>query len=289
MRARRDVMRGAAALVALGMAGWAADPALAAQVVVTTTDMPMMVGNRATRLSVTKVARGKPKGVVLFSTGWGASPEGYAQLQAVLAMEGFAVLAPLHVDSPAYPDQTTKFDQRQVFMERIADMRAASAYAARTWPGLPMIAAGHSFGSLISLCEGGALANLAPFRNPAVKAVLAFSSPGKIAGVIGAESYKGLDLPVMMVTGTADTVDQFVADPADHLFPIETSPARGKYALVLGGADHSVAHGRGPALNRALPALRLFVEAYGLGDAGAARRLAAWHAADGDRFIVREG
>lgn len=287
MIARRDVVTAGAALVALGMTGGLADLALAAQTMVVTTDLPLQVGSRATRLFVTRVERSKPRGVVLFSTGWGAAPDGYTRLQAVLAMEGFAVLAPLHVDSPAYPDQTTKFDRKQVFMERIADMRAASAYAARTWPGLPVIAAGHSFGSLISLCEGGALANLAPFRDPAVKAVLAFSSPGKIAGLIGPDSYKTLTLPMMMVTGTADAVDEFVTDPADHLFPIETSPAGGKYALVLAGADHSVAHARGPALDRAIPAVRLFVEAYGLGDAGAARRLAAWRAAAGDRFIVR--
>ena len=285
---RRDVVKAGAALVALGVAGGLADLALAAQTSVVTTDMPFQVGTRATRLFVTRVERGKPKGVALFSTGWGAAPDGYARLQAVLAMEGFVVLAPVHVDSPAYPDKTATFDRRQVFMERIADMRAASAHAARAFPGLPVIAEGHSFGSLISLCEGGALANLAPFRNPAVKAVLAFSSAGKIPGLIGPESYKALDLPVMLVTGTTDTVDLFVADPSDHLYPIETSPAGAKYALVLGGGDHSVAHGKVAAFDRAIPAVRLVVEAYGLGDAGAARRLAAWHAADGDRFIVRE-
>jgi dienelactone hydrolase len=285
MMIRRDLLKSSAALAVLSAAGLPA--ALAAQTMVTTTDLPLTVGARNTRLFVTKTERNKPKGVVLFSTGWSASPGGYVRLQAVLALTGFVVLAPLHVDSRDYPDKTAKFDQRQVFMERIADMRAASAIAARDYPGLPVIAAGHSFGSLISLCEGGALANLAPFRNPAVKAVLAFSSPGKVAGLIGPDSYKALTVPTMMITGTADTVEQFVTDPADHLYPVTASPPGGKYALVVAGADHSLAHDKA-GFDHAMPAVKLFVEAYGLGDKRAASSLAAWHAAPGDTFTVRE-
>lgn len=284
MIARRDLLKAAALGAGLAMPGLA----LAAETMVVTDNRPFTVGSRATRLFVTRVERQKPKGVVLFSTGWGSWPDRYVRLQAVLAMDGFVVLAPLHVDSEHYADHAS-FARQQVFMERIADMRAAAALAAHDYPGLPVIAAGHSFGTLTSLCQGGGLANLAPFRNPAVKAVLGFSSPGKIAGLIGPDSYKTLAVPAMIVTGTADTVPEFVTDPADHLYPIETAPAGGKYALVLAGADHAMAHGDTPGLDRALPALRLFVEAYGLSDAGAAKRLGAWHAADGDRFIVREG
>jgi alpha-beta hydrolase superfamily lysophospholipase len=286
MIARREILKAGAALVVIGMASGVPGFALA-QTGITTDNLPITVGTRATRLFVTRVDGKKSKGVVLFSTGWSASPDDYSRLQAVLAIEGFVVLAPLHVDSDDYPDKATKFDQRQVFMERIADMRAASAYAARNYPGLPVIAAGHSFGSLISLCEGGALANLAPFRNPMVKAVLAFSSPGKVSGLIGPESYKALNVPTMMITGTADTVDQFVADPKDHLYPIETSPPGGKYALVVAGADHALAHGKA-GFDHALPAVRLFVAAYGLGNDKARKRLAAWHATPGDTFTVRE-
>ncbi|MBO9714713.1 hypothetical protein [Sphingomonas sp.] len=288
MIARRDLLRAGVAFGALGVLGIAGGLpglALAADPVnVITTDMPFAVGSRSTRLFETKVERSKPKGVVLFSAGYGSAPDSYARLQAVLAIEGFVVLATLSVDSPAYPD-TASFNRAQVFIERIADMKALSAYAARRYPGLPVLAVGHSFGTLIALCQAGGLARAA---DPTVKAVLGFSSPGKIPGLVNANSYEGVTVPTLIVTGTDDTVPQFATDPADHLFPIESSPAGGKYALVIAGADHRLAHDQGVGFDRALPLVKLFVEADGLGDTGAARRLAGWQAAAGDRFIVRE-
>lgn len=107
----------------------------------------------------------KVKGVVLFSTGHGSWPEKYDAIASAWMAAGFAVIAPLHVDSLHYPDRD-KFTHEASFGERIADMQAASAYAARTWPGKPVVAAGHSFGTLTALCLGGGLANLGQVSRP---------------------------------------------------------------------------------------------------------------------------
>lgn len=241
---------------------------------------------RSTKLTIWAPAA--PKGVVLFSTGHGSWPERYARLVDLLVSSGFAVLAPLHVDSMRYPERD-KFTVQQSLPERLADLRATGAYAAKTYPGLPLVAAGHSFGSLMALCQGGALSNMGPFRNPAVKAVLAFSSPGKIPGLIGPNAYAGVAVPMMMVTGTADTIPAamgYPTVPADHLLAAETTPS-GSYALVVDGGDHVLVDDAARFAHVAAP-VRLFIEAYGLGNAAARASLQTWRPAEGDRWVIRE-
>ena len=244
-------------------------------------DLP--VGQRRTTVAVWRPAR--PRGVALFSHGHGSWPDRYDQLARALVGDGFAVLAPMHVDSVHYPERA-KFSLQQSFPERLADMGAARGYATTNFAGLPIVAVGHSFGTLTALCLGGALSGTGPFRDPAVKAVLGFSTPGRIPGLIGPTAYAGVQVPVMVVTGTADTVPGFVTDPADHLFPTQSVPTD-SYALVVDRADHVLV--AGPAFARAATPARLFVEGYGLGNRTALARLAAWRAGAGDRFTVRKG
>jgi len=239
---------------------------------------------RSTKLFIWRPAM--VKGVALLSTGHGSWPERYTRLIDLLTANGFAILAPVHVDSMHYPDRD-KFTMQASFGERLADMKATGAYAAKAFPDLPTIAVGHSFGTLISLCLGGALAYIGPFRNPAVKAVLGFSSPGKIPGLIQPTAYASLAVPALIVTGTKDLVPGFVTDPADHLFPIESAPAGGKYGLVVADGEHRLVDDAA-GFARAAPAVSSFVDGYGLDNATARARLKAFQAAPGDRFIVRE-
>lgn len=227
------------------------------------------------------------RGVALFSTGHGSWPERYGVLVALLAQHGLAVLAPVHVDSMHHPDRE-RFTTQQGFGERIADMAAASAFAGRAFAGRPVIAVGHSFGTLVSLCLGGGLADVAPFRNPAVKAVLGFSTPGRVPGLVQPNAYVTVAVPVMIVTGSADIVPGFVTDPADHRLPAES--ASGPAALLVAkDGGHDLVAGTAPAWGRIAPAAALFVDGYGLGEARAAARLAHWRAEPGDRFQFRKG
>ncbi|WP_044334092.1 alpha/beta hydrolase family protein [Sphingomonas hengshuiensis] len=243
---------------------------------------------RSTTLTLWRPA-GSPRGVLLFSTGHGSWPERYAAMVQALVADGYAVLAPLHVDSTRHPDRA-KFDSRQGFFERIADMRATSAHAAKTFPDLPVAAMGHSYGALIALGMGGALANLLPMRDARVGAVLAFSSPGAIPGLVRPGAYAALAVPTMLITGTRDLVEGFVTDPADHLQPIEQSPAGDKYALVIAGGEHGLVYAAGtPGFARARVAAGDFLAAYVPANPAARARLAEMRVAPGDRFIVREG
>ena len=209
---------------------------------------------------------GRVKGVVLFSTGHGSWPEKYDAVASAWKAAGFAVIAPVHVDSLHYPDRD-KFTREASFGERIADMKAASAYAARTWPGKPVIAAGHSFGTLTALCLGGGLANLGNFRDPTVKAVLGFSSPGRIPGLIGPDAYAADTLPVMIITGDQDTVPGLVTDWHDHLVPIQTSPAGNKLGVTYPGATHELIGHPDDANYASVVSVSIdFLKAYGLGD-----------------------
>jgi alpha-beta hydrolase superfamily lysophospholipase len=229
----------------------------------------------------------KVKGVVLFSTGHGSWPEKYDTVASAWKAAGFAVVAPVHVDSLHYPDRV-KFSREASFGERIADMKAASAYAARAWPGKPVVAAGHSFGTLTALCLGGGLANLGNFRDPTVKAVLGFSSPGRIPGLIGPDAYAGDTIPVMIVTGDQDTVPGLVTDWHDHLLPIHSSPAGNKLAVTYPGAAHElIGHPDAANYASAVSVSIAFLEAYGLGDPKAKRTLSTNIGANGASWISR--
>lgn len=246
---------------------------------------PLQVSpDRATTMAVWRPAQ--VRGVVLFSSGHGAWPERYERLLQSWADAGFVVLAPLHVDSVKYPERE-KFSLQQSLGERFADMRAASNYAAAHWSGVPVAAAGHSLGTLISAALGGALATLGPLRDPTVVAVLGFSSPGKIPGLIGPESYASLSVPLLLVTGDKDMVPGFVTNPADHIYAVETAPSGDKTAVVLSGGDHNLIGGEPEALFvRAQQLGTAFLRAELLGNASA-RELLAGPPADGEQWLRR--
>jgi alpha-beta hydrolase superfamily lysophospholipase len=275
------------AMLAGGLALGIAAPAFAkGETTVVSEERTLTVGTRKTKMLVTWPER-QVRGVALFSTGHGSWPQRYQRLIAILAVNGYASYAPVHVDSMHHPD-VAKFTREASFGERLADMAAAAATAARDHPGLPVIAVGHSFGTLTALCLAGGLDYLGAFRNPAVGAVLGFSTPGKIPGLVQPSAYAKVNVPVMIVTGTADTVPGLVTNPADHLFPAESAPAGGKFGLVLDGGTHELVAGTEPGFNRALPAVELFLKGYGLGRKPARAKLVAWRAAPADRFLVRE-
>ena len=258
---------------------------LAAAVAAPTEVVPLQVSpERATTMAIWEPAQ--VRGVVLFSSGHGAWPERYERLLQSWADAGFVVLAPLHVDSMKYPERE-RFSLQQGLGERFVDMRAASGYAAAHWPGAPVAAAGHSLGTLISTALGGALSALGPLRDPSVVAVLGYSSPGKIPGLIGPGSYASLAVPLLLVTGDEDRVPGFVADPADHLYAVETAPAGDKTAVVLAGGDHNLIGG-GPErlFERARQLGTAFLQAEVLGSESARGTLDAPPAA-GERWLRR--
>lgn len=233
------------------------------------------------RIDVSVWAAADERGVVVFSHGFGGSPGAYGRILSHWVDEGFTVVAPLHVDSLRHPEHD-RYDSRAAFSTRIADLAVVRGYLRASHPGKPVVAAGHSFGSLMSLIEAGAVTTAGPFGDPDVRAVIAFSSAGDLPNVILPDTYAALRTPTLMITGDADLVEGYVTDWHAHRSPFDRSAPGDKMLLVFAGADHSLVRNADAADFGLIEQTTTdFLEAYALGDAAARARLDALTAPDG--------
>jgi pimeloyl-ACP methyl ester carboxylesterase len=201
-------------------------------------------GARAITISEWK-PRGRERGLVLFSHGAASSPQLYERILDQWALEGWHILAPLHVDSERHP-HTRDYPGLASWKARIEDMRALSAHVGNR----PWVAAGHSYGGLVALTMGGAAAVppqgiSGPLSDPNAKAVVAFSPPAPVPVLCTAEGYAKLSVPALIQTGTADNPSLGPALPPvpgswkGHLTPYDVAASGGdRYGLVLEGVDH---------------------------------------------------
>jgi len=234
---------------------------------------------RAIDVSVWEAA--DERAVVVFSHGYNGSPAAYRRLLSEWVEAGFTVVAPLHVDSLRHPLHA-EVDGPAAFMTRLVDLAVVRGYAKAEHAGKPIVAAGHSFGSLMSAISGGALTIAGPQGDPAVKAVVALSSAGDLEGVVTPETYAGLAVPTLMITGDEDLVPQYVTDWRAHRSPYDRSPAGGKMLLVFEGGDHSLVRNADEAdFDLMARASVAFIEAHALGDPEARRSLEALTAPEG--------
>ncbi len=187
-------------------------------------------------------AKRKPKGLIAFSHGANSAPSKYDRLGSALAAAGYDVAAPLHLDSPDHPGGG-KVDRALANGLRLADMRAI--FEQRASLGMasgPKIAAGHSFGGMIAQMLGGAAIGTpaeskAPLPEPGVAAVLAWSPPGPFPPLINPGAWKSINLPMLVVTGTADTLPIMALQWQAHRASFDE--AKGPAALFVGiGVDH---------------------------------------------------
>jgi len=219
--------------------------------------------------------------VVVFSHGYNGNPASYERILSEWVEAGFTVVAPLHVDSLRHPLHA-EADGPAAFMTRIVDLAVARGYAKTQHAGKPIIAAGHSFGSLMSAISGGAVTIAGPQGDPDVKAVVALSSAGDLDGVVTPESYAALTVPTLMITGDADLVPQYVTDWRAHRSAFDRSPVGGKMLLVFEGGDHSLIRNADEAdFDLIARASTAFMKAHGLGDPEALQTLEALTAPDG--------
>lgn len=212
------------------------------------------------------------RGVVVFSHGFGGAPNAYARLLSEWAAHGFTVIAPLHVDSQQHPDRSA--NGQVALTTRLEDLAVARTAAERDHIGKPLVVAGHSFGSLMSLIAGGATTILGPQGDPAVKGVIALSSPGPIPVVVTPETYRTLTTPLLMITGDQDLVPGYADDWRDHRLPFDTAAAGDKTLIVVAGGGHQLpATAEGEQFDLLVRATEDFLDAYALGDAEAKARL----------------
>lgn len=221
------------------------------------------------------------RGVVVFSHGFHGSPAAYQRIIGVWTGHGFTVVAPMHVDSRQHPDHAA-YDNTAAFMTRIEDLAVVRGYVRQAHPGMPIIAAGHSFGSLMSMIQAGAVTVAGPWGDPDVRGVIAFSSPGAIPGVVTPQTYQGLSAPLLMITGDQDLVPGWVADAAAHRIPFDQSPPGGRTLITFEGGAHDLV-GRADDADFALmaEATLAFLDAYALSDAEGLARLNGLESAPG--------
>lgn len=218
------------------------------------------------------VAPARPRGVILFSHGGNSAPAATQGIFAHLATEGFAVVAPTHTDSRSLPAER-RTGLQEAFPTRTADMRVAAGYAAQRFAGLPQGAVGYSYGALSALVAGGGLSPVVPGRIDGLKAVVMFSSPGSIRGVTdmpGALSQA--TVPVLMVTGTADTVPGFVTDASQHLVYFDALPSGDATLLLVKDATHGFLRGNEAGMDEVAPLALDFLRSRLLGDSTAKAR-----------------
>jgi dienelactone hydrolase len=206
-------------------------------------------------VKVRLAAPAKPQdnlGFIAFSHGANSSGALYDAIIGPIAAAGYLVAAPTHVDSEGNPDRA-KFDQAAVQSTRLVDMRilldrmnelAAAAPAAKGRIGDGRIAvAGHSYGGLIAQQLIGATvgrmgASSTSARDGRARCALAISPPGPVPGFLEPSIWDGLAAPMMVTTGTADTLPNFRADWRLVLTSFERTPAKPAYAVVAPDVDH---------------------------------------------------
>jgi alpha-beta hydrolase superfamily lysophospholipase len=171
---------------------------------------------------------------------------------------------------------------QSIFTTRIVDLAVVRGYVKASHPGKPLIAAGHSFGSLNALMEAGAVTIAGPQGDTDVKAVVALSSPGLIPDLITPATFAPVTAPVLMVTGDADLVQGFVTNPLDHRAPFDTSAPGDKMLVTFAGGDHSLIANADAADFELIAATTVdFMRAHALVDAAAQARLDTLTAPEG--------
>ena len=227
------------------------------------------------------------RGVIVFSHGFNGSPDSYGRIIQLWVEQGFTVVAPLHVDSLRHPEHAA-YDNQAAFGARIEDLAIVRGFAKATRPGLPMVAAGHSFGSLMALIQAGAVTAAGPLGDADIRGVIAFSSPGDIPGLVTPQTYQGLTAPLLMITGDEDLVPGFVTDWTAHRSPFDRSPEGDRTLVVFEGGGHSLAADADEADFALIAELNTaFLDAYAFGDAEALARLEAIEAGAAGATIER--
>ena len=203
-------------------------------------------------------AAAEPLPVLLFSHGNWSNNDKYDNLLRHWVSHGYAALAPLHRDADggiaSSLVELIRFGRLGVIQTRAGDLAALLDALPRIEAQLPdlagrldarrIAATGHSFGAFNAQQLGGASAfdtdsqAWAQARDERIKAVVAISPPGIMPEEIAEDSWRGMDAPALMTTGTWDANAAFWPDWRMHKRSFETAVPGHQYALIVQGADH---------------------------------------------------
>ena len=190
-----------------------------------------------------------PCDLIIFSHGANATYDRYDVVARTWAEQGYVVAAPQHVDSEEHRNRSaySMDDSRPTRLEDYALISEAFASDAppvseMSYSGV-QYAAGHSYGALIAQVAGGAVLADPDWRLPATltkpAAVIALSPPGEMDGLITAEGFSTINVPMLVVTGTADRLPGFIDNWEQHLEGYDLADPNLSYALVFEDMDHN--------------------------------------------------
>lgn len=237
-----------AVLAALPLVGCATAAPLPAEIASTDLTLTSPDG-RAIPVRVTWPEYGRePLPLLLLSHGANGTLDGLANLQRGLT-RGRMVVAPQHLDSESNPNLST-LDRNTVWPTRIADMRLIAdsipkieQASGRRIDSSRLTAGGHSYGALVAQALGGAEvggpgAPPRSWRDPRVRAVVAFSPPGPLPPLVATEGWTKLAVPQFVQTGTADVLPMIAPRWEAHMASYEASSVPGSVLWVGRGVDH---------------------------------------------------
>lgn len=187
-----------------------------------------------------------------FSHGAFASPTRYRALLGPLAGAGYIIIAPMHIDSEEFgsterpsPLDTWNTRNEDMALALNPNVQLAAALADRTYfvDDTKVASLGHSYGAVIAQIAGGAVATgpdgaEARFLDQDVDAVIGWSPPGIVPGMMAAEGWSSLTAPTMTITGTTDILPGFIDQWQAHKATYDYSPVGARALWVGDGINH---------------------------------------------------
>ncbi len=216
-----------------------------------------------------------PFPLVVFSHGMGGSAAAFASLSECLASHGYVVVHPTHSDSVSLGTRAERRERARNLIrdpaggvagvdlpDRVADVRFIldsldAVEDELDTPGLidreRLGMAGHSAGAMTTQTLGG-LEFFAgrrslgtPLAEPRLDAFAVISGQGTNRRAITQDSWRSVDKPWIVITGSKDVSRASDETPESRRHPYEYAPEDGtKYLLFIDGATHSSYQGKGP-------------------------------------------
>jgi len=202
------------------------------------------------------VEAGRPLPLVIYSTGMFCWPQMYDRITTHWVSHGYVVIQPNHLDSPNNDARLQPSQYTLLLPSRARDLSFVLDAAAgiATGAGMPgridtkrAAAAGHSFGTVISMAKIG-LQIKPEFQGPwgepfdrRFRAAVLMSGIGQNMEDMAANAFDGIRRPLLATGGTRDVgrVDLGELTPEQwRLQPFLLAPPGDKYALTTEGSDH---------------------------------------------------
>lgn len=218
--------------------------------------------NRRLDLTVEYPIAEGPYPVIIFSTGFGIPSRTYVGLTSYWATFGYVVIKVGHPETKpdvADVDEVWKGQTPEDWRERVDDVRFVMDSLETLQEQYPELkgkldaarlgVSGHSYGAFVTMLISGArtFTNGTPamYADPRVKAAVAMSpqGPSELRGLT-TESWRDVRIPIMYLTGSADTGLTDSENEPWRRQAFELSPPGDKWFVSIGGVGHLSFTGR---------------------------------------------